>query len=143
MVKEAKTRGYGEELSLSANMIFNGTLQLGDDDPQIFFLRRMAIKCRTGVLGETDLLGAFDGFQACDVGTISSEDSMNKLFLDDPPKMNETVFGGRRRPLVVDLRLLQKWLRDCITEHGKACHSEYEIDVPEVCRWVAISHRDL
>lgn len=134
MLQEAKRRGYGEDFSLAADMIFNGTLQFGDDNPQIFFLRRMAIRSRIGATGDSGFVSAYDSFQACDVGAISSEYSMDRLFLDGPPEVNEIVFGGRRRPLVADLRLLRKWLEDCGSEHGKACQSASEMDAAEVRR---------
>jgi hypothetical protein len=36
----------------------------------------------------------------------------------------DLVFGGRKRPLTVNLRWLHHWLNDCIHEHGNACDSK-------------------
>lgn len=57
-------------------------------------------------------------FQTCDVGTeqIIAEDlvHINKGF-------DRYIFGGRRRPLQIDLNRIRQWLNICENQHGNVC----------------------
>ncbi|KAI1179265.1 HET-domain-containing protein [Nemania sp. FL0916] len=61
----------------------------------------------------------FFAFQACDVGAGSIQVNVN--FADPRPDVDMMIFGGRRRPLLLDVRWLQRWIEICKTDHGTAC----------------------
>ncbi|RYP75208.1 hypothetical protein DL771_002533 [Monosporascus sp. 5C6A] len=61
----------------------------------------------------------FYAFQACNIGTASVQ--VDEQFADPRPGVDMMVFGGRRRPLLLDLRWVQRWMDICKTDHGIAC----------------------
>lgn len=58
-------------------------------------------------------------FQACDVGASSIQ--VNEHFADPRPGVDIMVFGGRRRPLQLDMQWVRRWIDICEKDHGKKC----------------------
>ena len=61
----------------------------------------------------------FYAFQACNIGATSIE--VDQRFVDPRPGVDMMVFGGRLRPLLLDLRWVRRWMDICKTGHGAAC----------------------
>ncbi|KAJ2991518.1 hypothetical protein NUW58_g2485 [Xylaria curta] len=61
----------------------------------------------------------FYAFQACDVGAASVE--VDLRFVDPRPGIDMMIFGGRCRPLLLDLRWVRRWMDICKTTHGTTC----------------------
>ncbi|KAI1113012.1 HET-domain-containing protein [Nemania sp. NC0429] len=61
----------------------------------------------------------FYAFQACDVGAASVE--VDEKFTDPRPGVDMMIFGGRCRPLQLDLQWVQRWINICRTDHGIKC----------------------
>lgn len=61
----------------------------------------------------------FHAFQACNIGATSVQ--VDERLVDPRPGVDMMVFGGRRRPLLLDLRWVQRWMDICKTDHGIAC----------------------
>jgi len=58
--------------------------------------------------------------QACPAGAIASTPSSGNEFVAGA-KESRMLFGGRQRPLTVDLDLLKLWISTCEHEHGSGC----------------------
>ncbi|KAI0533970.1 HET-domain-containing protein [Xylaria digitata] len=87
-----------------------------------YWVRRLSILVEI----ETDAYGAggpkkslFYAFQACDVGAASVR--VDRRFVDSRPSIDMMIFGGRCRPLLLDLQWVQGWMNICKTDHGKLC----------------------
>ncbi|KAH8801433.1 heterokaryon incompatibility protein-domain-containing protein [Xylogone sp. PMI_703] len=63
----------------------------------------------------------FHAFQACNIGAGSIQ--VDEEFTDPRPEVDMMVFGGRQRPILLDLRWVQRWMDICKTDHGIACES--------------------
>ncbi|KAI1200842.1 HET-domain-containing protein [Nemania serpens] len=61
----------------------------------------------------------FYAFQACDVGAASVQ--VDETFADTRPGVDMMIFGGRRRPLQLDLQWVRRWIDICRTDHGNNC----------------------
>jgi hypothetical protein len=78
------------------------------DSPNQWVIRRMHL--RAYQQGNDHPIASFEHvLQPCSVGTVSSP-------LQDPD--GAMLFGGRKRELVLDERLLRKWIHLCENEHG-------------------------
>jgi hypothetical protein len=60
-------------------------------------------------------------FQTCDVGVASV--STGGRLSDSKNTSDRTIFGGRIRPLQINVASIQQWLGLCDAEHGKSCQS--------------------
>ncbi|KAI1757570.1 HET-domain-containing protein [Xylaria castorea] len=87
-----------------------------------FWVRRLSILVEIG----TDAYGVggpkkslFYAFQACDVDAVSVQ--VDRRFADPRPSIDMMIFGGRCRPLLLDLRWVQRWMNICKTNHGSTC----------------------
>ncbi|KAI3322198.1 HET-domain-containing protein [Xylariaceae sp. AK1471] len=87
-----------------------------------YWIRRLSIMVEI----ETDAYSVggpkksvFYAFQACDVGAASVQ--VNKSFVDPRPNIDMMLFGGRCRPLLLNLRWVQRWMNICRTDHGITC----------------------
>lgn len=60
-------------------------------------------------------------FQPCDVGAGSMNTVDNKLITTDSDNRDTMVFGGRKRPLQLDLQWVRRWINKCEVDHGEAC----------------------
>ncbi|KAI0799354.1 hypothetical protein GGR55DRAFT_683962 [Xylaria sp. FL0064] len=87
-----------------------------------YWIRRLSILVEI----ETDAYSAggpkkslFYAFQACDVGAASVQ--VDGRFVDPRPGTDMMIFGGRCRPLLLDLRWVQRWMNICKTGHGTKC----------------------
>ncbi|KAI1279621.1 HET-domain-containing protein [Xylaria sp. FL0933] len=87
-----------------------------------YWIRRLSILVEI----ETDAYSAggpkkslFYAFQACDVGAASVQ--VDERFVDPRPGIDMMIFGGRCRPLLLDLRWVQRWMSICKTDHGAKC----------------------
>ena len=107
----------GEEILCQAETNFYGLFRNPSDVTKFYWLRRLSIIARAR---EDDLPhGAHFAFQACDAGAASMRPDESAL----GPGTNDDkmMFGGRKRPLLLDLRWVQKWLQICDEDHGSAC----------------------
>lgn len=59
----------------------------------------------------------FYAFQACNTGTASLQ--VDERLAD--PGVDMMLFGGRRRPLVLDLGWVRRWMDICKADHGSVC----------------------
>ncbi|PWY95754.1 HET-domain-containing protein [Aspergillus sclerotioniger CBS 115572] len=86
----------------------------------VFWTRWLSILIGDGLDTEIDqqkdLYGAF---QACDIDATTVV--VDGRFLDPRPEVDMTVFGGRRRPLQLDLSWVRSWVQLCQDHHGQAC----------------------
>ncbi|OOF97382.1 hypothetical protein ASPCADRAFT_166162 [Aspergillus carbonarius ITEM 5010] len=86
----------------------------------VFWTRWLSILIGEGSEAEIDqrkdLYGAF---QACDIGATTVV--VNERFVDPRPGVDMMVFGGRRRPLQLDLSWVRSWAQLCQVHHGEAC----------------------
>jgi hypothetical protein len=55
-------------------------------------------------------------FQTCDVGTVSDQGNSCRFH-----PAGDTVGGGRRRPLLLDVGWIREWIGICEREHGAKC----------------------
>ncbi|EJT81597.1 hypothetical protein GGTG_01575 [Gaeumannomyces tritici R3-111a-1] len=63
--------------------------------------------------------------QACDVGAAGIR--ANEHFADPRPGIDRMVFGGRRRPLQLDMRWVRRWIDIYEQDHGHKCE-EADVD---------------
>lgn len=104
----------GEEVNCYAETSFYGEFQNPRDELKHYWIRRLSILTEAGVVYIKG--GKYFCFQACDVGASS--------VLLNEAEADVMIFGGRLRPLDVDLRRLKQWLQICEHEHGQACELE-------------------
>lgn len=57
--------------------------------------------------------------QVCDVGSLSA--SAKQSATQAHRKVEGMSFGGRKRPLKLDLQLVHGWMQICTNEHGRHC----------------------
>ena len=90
------------------------------DDYTRFVIRRLSLTAH--LIHDPGLsIACFDHvLQACSVGTVSST-SREFPFQDLGSGTTRMLFGGRKRPQVVDIQWLQKWIDICENEHNLAC----------------------
>ncbi|KAI1653446.1 hypothetical protein F4813DRAFT_393630 [Daldinia decipiens] len=93
-------------------------------DPQgkHYWIRRLSILVEIGtdaynIGGPKKSL--FFAFQAYNIGAATLQVDGN--FLDTQPSTNMMIFGGRRRPLQLDLQWVRRWINICGTDHGDSC----------------------
>ena len=85
-----------------------------DPAGKIYWTRRLSIGIRTPQGSWTH------AFQACNVGALSmAVDAQNRF--EYPRPIDAMVFGGRRRPLLLDLDWVKEWMRICKSDHAGAC----------------------
>ena len=60
-------------------------------------------------------------FQPCDIGASNRQHEGNSFGSGLDPNM--TIFGGRSRPLQIDLRWVRRWLQICKEDHGSTCEA--------------------
>lgn len=84
-----------------------------------FILRRLKLVVRLyDAANNYKSLGAFNNFlQPCNVHGLGS-----------PETSDEMIFCGRKRPLVINISLLQYWIKLCTEEHHVSCGTEDEVD---------------
>lgn len=87
-----------------------------------YWIRRLSIMVEIGtdaynIGGPKKSL--FNAFQACSIGATSVQ--AEEKFLDPQPGPDTMIFGGRRRPLQLDLQWVRRWIDICGTDHGDAC----------------------
>ncbi|KAM7214003.1 Heterokaryon incompatibility protein (HET) domain containing protein [Rhypophila decipiens] len=61
-------------------------------------------------------------FQACNVGALSMDVDVQNRFQHKKP-IDSMIFGGRRRPLSLDLNWVRQWIKICKTDHGDECET--------------------
>lgn len=84
-----------------------------------FVLRRLNLTAHA-TTSPDNVVAYFDNvLQVCDVGTLSGAvERPETRALGDAEKM---PFGGRKRPLRMDLKLVNQWMQICSDEHGALC----------------------
>jgi len=100
---------------------------LGTEDVGFFYLRQLSLEFRPPDAGEVVQPGALldtsyirwqrltDCFQS-----YQGEDMSANGWLV-PKEQDRTLFGGRKRPPMLDPKLPELWLHDCLTNHAGAC----------------------
>lgn len=95
-----------------------------DDSDTMFTLYKLSVL--TYIEGSPEHDGVYHlrldrHFQSADIGvsTINIDDT----FRDPRFGVDMTIFGGRKRPLQIDLRWMRKWLKICMEQHGDACQN--------------------
>jgi hypothetical protein len=111
-----------------------------------YWAHRLSIVVQRGdEWAETKLLalrGLFHVFHPCSIGAASAQAVAS--FADPQPELNTMLFGGRRRPLVLDIQWVRRWMEICMDGHGMACERAYVdsnhrlpiirfIDVEQMC----------
>ena len=85
-----------------------------------FVLRRLNVTAHVGA-SDSPPVALFDhALQVCDIGTLVAP--AFKHALEPPKRSSESMpFGGRERPLTLDLQLVRRWMHICSTEHAARC----------------------
>ncbi|KAL7800319.1 heterokaryon incompatibility protein domain-containing protein [Trichoderma ceciliae] len=60
-------------------------------------------------------------FQPCNIGAGSLDIFDDSFTLPDSSNSTMMVFGGRKRPLQLDLQWVRRWMYMCEVDHGEAC----------------------
>lgn len=98
-----------------------------DGTPQeYFYLRQLSIEITRQGVGELVKPGipewkedrgrrliVTEGFQSYQLPGTKHKDQSSKM-----------LFGGRKRPDVIDSKLPAMWLKDCLANHGETCYGE-------------------
>lgn len=84
-----------------------------------FVFRRLNLTAHA-TTSPDNVVAYFDNvLQVCDVGTLSGAVERSETrALRDAEKM---PFGGRKRPLTLDLKLVHHWMHSCADGHGPLC----------------------
>lgn len=87
-----------------------------DPRGKVYWTRRLTIGIRTPK-------GSWaHAFQPCNVGALSMEVDVKNRFRHKG-HVDAMVFGGRHRPLMIDLDWIRQWIRICKTDHGEICET--------------------
>ena len=107
----------GEDLQCYAETNFYGLFRNPHDEAEHYFLRRLSVIARAGEEHAVD--GEHFCFQPCDVGAGSI--LVDQSFRDPRPNVDMMMFAGRKRPLLIDLDWVRRWIDICQDEHGDVC----------------------
>ncbi|KAI1205880.1 HET-domain-containing protein [Annulohypoxylon truncatum] len=93
-----------------------------DPKGKYYWIRRLSIMVEIGtdaynIGGPKKSL--FYAFQACNIGAATIQ--VDDKFLDPRLGTDMMIFGGRWRPLQLDLRWVRRWINICETDHGDTC----------------------
>ncbi len=106
-----------EQIQCRADTNYYAVFRNPSDESKFYWLRRMSILARAEESKPT-----FDvhfAFQACDAGAASLWSEGTGF--DPDPKIDRMLFGGRKRPLLLNLQWVRRWLHICDESHGVTC----------------------
>ena len=126
-----------DEIKCSAETNFYGLFRHPTDDTKHFWLRRLSVIARDS--RESLCSESHFCFQACNVGAASVQSDQISW---EPDTANENhgdkfIFGGRKRPLLLNLNWVRTWLEICEQKHGNRCQPRTEDD--QMRMWVYAS----
>ena len=85
----------------------------------VFVFRRLNLTAHAAPTPDEAIAYLDNVLQVCDAGTLSAP--AKDLATQAHRKAKAMPFGGRKRPLTLDLQLVRGWMRICTNEHGKHC----------------------
>lgn len=92
-----------------------------------YWIRRLSITIETSSVALSHKNVAF-AIQACNLGATAVE--VDASFADPRADVDVMVFGGRKRPLQLNIEWLRRWMRICDDHHGAAC-TKADVKLPE------------
>ena len=104
------------DLSYYARLISLGTSTTGTET---FVLRRLNLTAHAAPSPDNSIAYFDNVLQVCDVGTLSAP--LNHPATRTNPVADRMPFGGRKRPLKLDLQCVRDWMQICVDEHGQSC----------------------
>jgi hypothetical protein len=113
----------GQQIVCSAESNFYGIFPNSAVESSLYPTYRLSIRYENPE--EPNVSGDHFAFQLCETGTTES--------LSDVPFPNEKAradwmaFGGRKRPLQLDVSWLKNWMNICQRAHGEACGAKGSI----------------
>lgn len=122
----------GGDFECQAECNFYGVFRERQSEGDNHWLRRLSIIVRKD---EGDIpYGSHFCFQACETGAVERE--VDATFGDGRPGIDRILFGGRKRPLVLQMEWVQRWLKTCLSDHDPGCTVSSKMSV---VRYVAAS----
>lgn len=125
----AKFRGDDVNFTTSADQCYYGhiTDSLMDGDTSwndsYFVVRRLDLRVKAQN-DKWDRAFLYHFVQPCNVYLAAG--SMLAGSSNTMKESGEMIFGGRKRPLILDIRLLQHWRNLCVDGHHLSCGAEDE-----------------
>lgn len=84
-----------------------------------FVFRRLNLTAHA-ITSPDNVVAYFDNvLQVCEVGTLSAV--VERSGKQAPADTEKMPFGGRKRPLILDLKRVHDWMQICTNEHGPLC----------------------
>ena len=128
-----------EDLICQAETTFYGIYR--DPQGKHYWVRRLSILIDHESPRRRSIYFAF---QACDIG--ATDVNVNQSFVDPRADRNMMVFGGRRRPLQLDLTWVKRWIMICQSDHGDVCEkadAHLRNDTVEMIRFINVRDRNI
>lgn len=94
-------------------------IRLGSASRGSFVFRRLNLTAHA-TTSPDNVVAYFDNvLQVCDVGTLSG--AVERSETRAVGNAERMLFGGRKRPLMLDIKLVHDWMQICANEHGPLC----------------------
>jgi hypothetical protein len=126
----------GNEVTCHVDRTYYGLFWHPRDEGQYHVVVRLSILTKVADRS-TDTSIRF-AFQTCNPGALSVQVDDN--FQDPRADVDRLFFGGRRRPLDINLQWLRRWIEICQEEHGKNCEINQSQDE---LRYVPVDNNNL
>jgi hypothetical protein len=107
----------GEEITCHADTTYYGLFWRPREEGKYHTVNRLSIITKVADR-PTDTSIQF-AFQTCNPGALSVQIDDN--FQDPRADVDRLFFGGRKRPLDINLQWLRRWIKICQEEHGRKC----------------------
>jgi hypothetical protein len=106
-----------EDVTCLVDIEFYGIFWNPRDETKCHHIRRVSIITKIGDTNTND--DVHFAFQTCNKDVLSVQ--VDENFKDPRQNVDMLVFGGRKRPLEVNLQWLRRWIELCQHDHGKVC----------------------